>query len=67
MMRSRSAPLLVLLAALIAAGCGGSDATAEQRIERCLEKQPDATKADCEQWEEDGELDDDGTHRGHEE
>jgi hypothetical protein len=55
-------------AALVAAGCGGggdSKATAKERIDGCLKKQPDATKADCEGWEKDGQLDDDGTHQGH--
>lgn len=60
-------PLLpiVLLATLLAlAGCGSS-ATPEQRVDRCLTGQPDATRADCEQWERDGELDDDGRHQRH--
>ena len=59
-------PALVILLALLLAGCGGSDVSASQRIERCLDKQPDATKADCEGWEDEGELADDGTHEGHE-
>lgn len=56
----------MLAVAVLLAGCGGSDATPKQRIDGCLDRQPDATKAECEQWEEDGELDDDGTHKGHE-
>lgn len=64
-------PTLLLLGALLAAGCGGGDATTEssspkQRIDACLEQQPDATRADCEEWEQDGQLADDGSHKGHE-
>lgn len=66
----RTAMILVAIS-LVAVGCGGggdsgdAKATPEQRVERCLEKQPDATRADCEQWEEEGQLADDGTHQGH--
>lgn len=59
--------VLLSLAAAVVAGCGGgSDATSEQRVDRCLEQQPDATKAQCEEWEDAGELADDGSHKGHE-
>lgn len=66
---------IIILAAmgLVATGCGGGDkdgesgsVSAKDRVVACLERQPEATKSDCEQWEEDGQLDDDGTHRGHE-
>lgn len=56
---------IVLVTVLVAAGCGGSSSTAKERIAGCLDKQPDATKADCKEWEQGGELDDDGTHKGH--
>jgi hypothetical protein len=59
--------ILPLLAVLVA-GCGGggeSDVSASTRVERCLEKQPEATKTECEGWEKDGQLTDDGTHEGH--
>lgn len=67
----RSALLLVVLS-LFAAGCGGggddkkSSVSAKDRVAACLEKQPEATERDCEGWEKDGQLDDDGTHKGHE-
>ena len=67
--RTRLTPLLVLVLALVAAGCGGgsdSEVSASTRVERCLEKQPEATKTECEGWEQDGQLNDDGTHQGHE-
>lgn len=54
----------VAAASLVLAACGGS-ATAAERIDGCLKKQPDATEAECKQWEKDGELADDGTHEGH--
>lgn len=66
----RTAVMLVAIS-LVAAGCGGggdsddASATPEQRVERCLEKQPDATKSECEEWEKDGQLADDGTHQAH--
>lgn len=64
--RSGATSLATLLAAVAVAGCGGdSSVSAEQRIERCLGKQPDATQADCKAWEEKGELADDGSHAGH--
>ena len=59
---------IVVIAGLVAAGCGagdGSDVSASTRVERCLEKQPEATKSECEGWEKDGQLADDGTHEGH--
>jgi hypothetical protein len=55
---------VILLAAVFATGCGET-ISADERIERCLSKQPDATKADCEKWESDGQLKDNGTHEGH--
>lgn len=58
--------LLFALLTMLLAGCGGdSDVSAAQRITRCLDKQPDATKADCTEWEDAGEVADDGTHEGH--
>ena len=54
----------IAAAAVLAAGCGSS-VSASERIDGCLEKQPDATEADCKQWDDDGELEDDGTHKGH--
>lgn len=64
--RPKSA-FLITIAAVIVGGCGGGgEVTAEQRVERCLSKQPDATEADCKQWEKDGDLGDDGAHEGHE-
>lgn len=62
-MRQRTAPILLSIAVL-ATGCGET-VSASQRIDRCLEKQPDATKADCEGWEKDGELQDSGAHKEH--
>lgn len=71
--KRRPFPLLLLLATtgLIAAGCGGgnsdskSDVTPERRVELCLEQQPESTKTDCEGWEDDGQLANDGKHKGH--
>jgi hypothetical protein len=66
--RPRLAALLPLFAVLVA-GCGGggdSSVSASTRVERCLDKQPEATKSECEGWESDGQLADDGTHEGHE-
>jgi outer membrane biogenesis lipoprotein LolB len=60
--------LLIASTCLVLAGCGGEteeSVTPQQRIDRCLQEQPDATQSDCEQWEADGELRDDGTHEGH--
>lgn len=58
----------VVIIGLVAAGCGGggdSDVSASTRVERCLEKQPEATKTECEGWEKDGKVEDDGTHVDH--
>ena len=57
--------LMVLVAAAIATGCGGSGSSKE-RVAGCVDKYADATKADCEEWDDAGELEDDGTHEGHE-
>jgi hypothetical protein len=64
-MRLAVSVVAVTASVIIAAGCGESIGP-DQRIERCLSKQPDATEADCSQWEKDAELNDNGTHRGHE-
>lgn len=68
MFRTRVTTVIVF--GLVAAGCGGSDegssVSASTRVERCLEQQPEATKSECEGWEKDGQLADDGTHQGHE-
>lgn len=65
---------LLAVTVLVAAGCGGGDdaggdgsskVTAQQRIDGCLTQQPDATRAECEGWEQDGELRDDGVHKDH--
>jgi len=66
----RSTVILVAIS-LVAAGCGGSDETkssvsAKDRIAACLEQQPDATQGDCEGWEKDRQLGDDGKHQDHE-
>lgn len=67
--------IATVVAALVAAGCGGGDGssdgdgstvTAADRVDRCLSAYPDATRSDCEEWEADGQLADDGTHEGHE-
>lgn len=67
----RSAIFLVA-AGVIATGCGDSDGgdsessvSADGRIAACLDKQPDATQSDCEGWEEEGKLADDGSHEDH--
>lgn len=66
---------LLAAAALVAAGCGGgddegaggsSDVTPQQRIDACLTQQPDASRAECEEWEQEGQLGDDGVHEEHE-
>ncbi|MBC7673832.1 MAG: hypothetical protein H7247_15545 [Polaromonas sp.] len=72
MMIPRSFVVLALTGALVA-GCGnnastkssGSVVSGSERVNRCLTKQPDATKADCTGWERDGMLADDGSHKGH--
>lgn len=67
----RVLPLIVLLAAasLVAAACGGSreakSVSTSERVAACLKQQPDATKTQCKGWEADGQLADDGTHKGH--
>jgi hypothetical protein len=58
--------LIVLFAAVLASGCGGSDGNSKDRVAGCVDKYADATKADCQEWEDAGELQDDGTHKGHE-
>lgn len=81
-MKTRISTTLALASiALLAAGCGGGDdggsddsAAVERsskvsgatRIEKCVEQYPDSTKAECEEWEADEQLADDGTHREHE-
>jgi ABC-type glycerol-3-phosphate transport system substrate-binding protein len=57
---------IVLIAAAVAAGCGGSSASSKERVSACVDKYPDATKADCQEWDDAKQLDDDGTHEGHE-
>lgn len=64
-MKAPRSVLALVVFAVIAAGCGGSSATASERIDACVEKQPDATKSQCEGWEKDGKLNDDGTHVDH--
>lgn len=66
--------IVTIAATAIATGCGGGssnggdsdEVTAKTRIERCVTAYPDSTVADCEEWESDGELDDDGKHQDHE-
>ena len=65
MITSRRTPILMLATALVAAGCGGSDVSASVLVDRCLKKQPDATQSDCNKWQKDGKLNDDGTHEDH--
>lgn len=70
-MTVRRSALLLVAISLVAAGCGGSDdkkssVSAKDRIAGCLEQQPEATQSDCEGWEDEGQLDDNGTHQGHE-
>lgn len=78
-MYARSSFATVLVTAItgvLAAGCGGGDEEApfertskvsgSERIELCVERYPDSTKADCEEWEADEQLGDDGSHREHE-
>ncbi len=67
-MRTVQMILVLLAAGLVVAACGGSDdssVTASERVSACLEQQPDATKTQCEGWEKDGKLEDDGTHKNH--
>lgn len=67
-MITRARLVVLPLLAVLVAGCGGggdSDVSASTRVERCLDKQPEATKSECEGWEKDGQLADDGTHEGH--
>lgn len=64
-MRFTASFMAFLLAALVIAGCGET-ISPDKRVERCLSKQPDATKTDCTKWEKDGELKDNGVHEGHE-
>jgi hypothetical protein len=56
---------IVLLVAAAAAGCGSS-VSAKEQVKACVDKYPDATQADCQEWQKDGQLEDDGTHQGHE-
>ncbi|MCW2962474.1 MAG: hypothetical protein JWM90_2861 [Thermoleophilia bacterium] len=72
-MTKRSSALLLVALSLVAAGCGGGGGddkkpavTAKERIAACLEKQPEATQSDCDGWEAEDQLGDDGTHKGHE-
>lgn len=71
-MKIRSAIVLTATAALLAVGCGGEDekeagdVSASTRVERCVEEYPSSTKDECEDWERDGQLGDDGTHQDHE-
>ena len=64
-MRNRISIIVISIAAIVATGCGET-ISADQRVERCLSKQPDATETDCKKWEKDGQLEDNGRHRGHE-
>ena len=67
-MTARVRLVVVPLLAVLVAGCGGggdSNVSASTRVERCLDKQPEATKTECEGWEKDGQLADDGTHEEH--
>lgn len=67
-MTARARLVILPLLAILVAGCGGgndSSVSASTRVERCLDKQPEATKTECEGWEKDGQLADDGTHEGH--
>jgi hypothetical protein len=67
-MRTIQLIIVVCAASFVAAGCGGgsdSSVTGSERIAACLEQQPDATKTQCEGWEKDGKLEDDGTHKNH--
>lgn len=79
-MKTRTSALLMFTSlSIIATGCGGdsdgddsaavtrtSKVSGATRIERCIEQYPDSTKAECETWEDDEQLGDDGTHREHE-
>lgn len=76
-MYARIGSLLAITAlALLVAGCGGdseeapivrtSKVSGQERIDKCVEKYPDSTKAECEEWEDDEQLGDDGSHREHE-
>ena len=70
-MRNFHIVFVVLVSSVVMAACGGGDQadgstkTASQRVAACLEQQPDATKAQCSEWEADGTLADDGTHKNH--
>ena len=64
-MRFRHATMVLMTGAVIASGCGET-ISADQRVDRCLKKQPDATRSECQQWEKDGELQDSGIHEDHE-
>ncbi len=77
-MHSRTSSLLIALSiGLLGAGCGGGDGddaapiertskvSGAARIDACVEKYPDSTKAECEEWEADEQLGDDGSHREH--
>ena len=77
-MNARIGSLLTIASlSLLVAGCGGSDGddapiertskvSGAERIDKCVEKYPDSTKAECEEWEDDEQLGDDGSHREHE-
>ncbi len=63
---------VLFVSGVVLVGCGGDDersttkVTATDRVDACLSNYADATRDACEQWEEDGQLADDGTHEGHE-
>ena len=73
-MTTRRSVLILAIVGLAIAGCGdGGDksndkkaVTPKDRIASCLDQQPDATQSDCEGWEKDGMLSNDGTHKNHE-
>lgn len=68
-MRVPATVVLLTSVTLLVAACGGSSekksVSGTDRVAACLEQQPDATKTQCEGWEKDGQLADDGTHKGH--
>ena len=67
-MRTIQLILVLLAVSLVATACGGNDTSSvssSDRIAACLEQQPDATKTQCEGWDKDGKLKDDGTHENH--